>query len=138
MSDLAKLSIPTDQRSAELAAREALNAAKAYAALKASECDPEIMEALNAVAIAQQTIANRVTAIVRARNVARAEREAAYRAQPYRFVINNEDGTQTKGGAESKDLAIDHLRKVARENPGVTCFYTGKRAALDRPVRIKG
>lgn len=58
-------------------------------------------------------------------------------AQPFKFVINRPVGSQITGGCETKQLAIDHLRHVAKCYPGSICWYTGKGGTLTRPRRIR-
>jgi hypothetical protein len=131
---LASLSLPAALNAAQCRARDAQFEAADFARLNPD--DEDMNHALALAATAARRIADLVAVRVNARRVVREEREAELRANPYRFVINHKAGGQTKGGAKSKALAIDHLRKIADDEPGSVCFYTGRNGNMERPQRI--
>jgi hypothetical protein len=131
---LASLNIPVALNAAQVRARDAQSEAMDFARLNPH--DDDMIHALTLAANAAKRMAHLVEMRVNARRAVRAAHEAELRANPFRFVINHKAGGQTKGGAASKALAIDHLRKVADDEPGAVCFYTGRDGALERPQRI--
>lgn len=133
--ELARLSTPIGLQSAQRSLANARETAAEFAL--SSPDDMEMAVALHGVAEAIAAVEAIVRQRVNARVQLRSEREAELKANPFRFVINHADGTQTKGGARTKNLALFHLHKVARENPGATCFYTGRDGAIERPVRVR-
>lgn len=63
-------------------------------------------------------------------------------SQPYKFRLVMKDGTVMEGSADSRDLAIDHVRHCLRmpelqRNPVVKGYYLGKYAKNENPVEVK-
>lgn len=61
-------------------------------------------------------------------------------AQPYKFRLVQADGSTVEGGAETRDLCIEHVRQCLRNggpNRVVEGYYLGKYAQNDRPKRIE-
>ena len=134
-AELAALPIPFNLTNAQRGLASARETADVFA--KDHPEDLEMIAALYGIAEAGAEMERLIRQRVNARVQVRFDREDELKSNPFRFVINNEDGTQTKGGAASRELAFDHLRKVARENPRCVCWYTGRNGSIANPVRVR-